>query len=140
MERLLDRIEKDIYKDFGALDIDQVKSGAVTATQIKAAYEALDMAANQFEYQILEFLDRLMIVAGVKDTATFTRATLVNSTESLQMLLQAAPFLTEDYVITKTLELFGDGDKADYIINQRKAEELNRFGIGTDEEEEADEI
>jgi Phage portal protein, SPP1 Gp6-like. len=137
-ERLLDRIEKDIYKDFGALDIDQVKSGAVTATQIKAAYEALDMAANQFEYQILEFLDRLMIVAGVKDTATFTRATLVNSTESLQMLLQAAPFLTEDYVITKALELFGDGDKADYIINQRKAEELNRFGIGTDEEEEAD--
>ena len=135
-ERLLDRIEKDIYKDFGALDIDQVKSGAVTATQIKAAYEALDMAANQFEYQILEFLDRLMIVAGVKDTATFTRATLVNSTESLQMLLQAAQFLTEDYVITKTLELFGDGDKADYIINQRKAEELNRFGIGADEEEE----
>ena len=135
-ERLLDRIEKDIYKDFGALDIDQVKSGAVTATQIRAAYEALDMAANQFEYQILEFLDRLMIVAGVKDTATFTRATLVNSTETLQMLLQAAPFLTEDYVITKTLELFGDGDKADYIINQRKAEELNRFGIGTNEEEE----
>ena len=77
-----------------------------------------------------------MIVAGVKDTATFTRATLVNSTESLQMLLQAAPFLTEDYVITKTLELFGDGDKADYIINQRKAEELNRFGIGADKEEE----
>ena len=80
-----------------------------------------------------------MIVAGVKDTATFTRATLVNSTETLQMLLQAAPFLTEDYVITKALELFGDGDKADYIINQRKAEELNRFGIGTDEEEEEEE-
>lgn len=138
-ERLLDRIEKDIYKDFGALDIDQVKSGAVTATQIKAAYEALDMAANQFEYQILEFLDRLMIVAGIEDTATFTRATLVNSTENLQMLVQAAPFLTEDYVTTKTLELFGDGDKADYIINQRKAEELNRFGIGADEEDQKQE-
>lgn len=135
-ERLLDRIEKDIYKDFGALDIDQVKSGAVTATQIKAAYEALDMAANQFEYQILEFLDRLMIVAGVKDTATFTRSMLINVGEMIQILLQAAPTLTDDYVTKKILELLGDGDQADYIINQKAVEELNRFGIGIEESQQ----
>lgn len=138
-EQLLNRIEKDIYKDFGAMDIEQVKSGAVTATQIKAAYEALDTSADQFEYQIIDFLDRLAEVHGIEDTPTFTRHTLINTTESIQSILQSAPYLTEDYVTTKILELYGDGDKADYIINQRKAEELKRFGVGESTEEEAEE-
>ena len=135
-ERLLDRIEKDIYKDYNALDIDQIKSGAVTATQIKAAYEALDMAANQFEYQLIDFLNRLMVVVGVEDTPTFTRSMLINVSEMIQILLQAAPTLTDDYVTEKILELLGDGDKADYIINQKAVEELNRFGIGVEESQQ----
>lgn len=137
-ERLLDRIEKDIYKDYNALDIDQIKSGAVTATQIKAAYEALNTAADQFEYQIIEFLNRLMKVVGVEDTPTFTRSMLVNVSETVQILTQAAPYLTEDYTTTKILELLGDGDKAEYILNQKAADEMSRF-IPKNETEEAEE-
>lgn len=138
-ERLLDRIEKDIYKNFNAFDVDQVKSGAVTATQIKAAYEPIDMAANQFEYQIIEFLSRLMKVVGIEDTPTFTRAPLVSAPENINMLIQSAQYLTDDYVTTKILELFGDGDKADVIINQKMLEEAKRYldSVVDDEEEQA---
>lgn len=128
-EQLLNRIEKDIYKDFNALDIDQVKSGAVTATQIKAAYENLDTAANQFEYQIDDFHNRLCKVVGIKDTPTYTRSVLINANEMIQMLLQSASALTDEYVTTKILEYLGDGDKAEYILNQKNADELSRYGI-----------
>lgn len=137
-ERILDRIEKDIYKDFNALDIDQIKAGAVTATQIKAAYEALDTAANQFEYQIIDFLFRFCKVFGIYDTPTFTRSILVNTSEMIQTTIQAAQFLTEDYVTTKILEFLGDGDKAEYILNQKTADEMSRF-IPKNETEEAEE-
>ena len=128
-EQLLNRIERDIYKDFNALDIDQIQAGAVTATQIKAAYEQMDMAANQYEYQIIEFLDRLMKVIGIEDTPTFTRSMLINVSEMIQILLQSATALTDEYVTTKILELLGDGDKAEYIINQKVADELARYNI-----------
>lgn len=128
-EHLLNRIERDIYKDYNALDIDQIQAGAVTATQIKAAYEQMDMAANQYEYQIIGFLDRLMKVIGIEDTPTFTRSMLINVNEMIQILLQSATALTEDYVTTKILELLGDGDKAEYILNQKVADELARYNI-----------
>lgn len=134
-ENILDRIERDIYKDYNALDIDQIRAGAVTATQIKAAYESMDMAANQFEYQIIEFLSRVGTVVGIEDTPTFTRSMLINVNESITTLMQVAPLLTEDYVITKILELYGDGDKAEYIINQRIADELSRFNMGNNQVE-----
>ena len=134
-EQILNRIERDIYKDFNALDIDQIQAGAVTATQIKAAYEQMDMAANQFEYQIIEFLERLMKVISIEDTPTFTRSMLINVSEMIQILLQSATALTDEYVTTKILELLGDGDKADYIINQKVAEELQKVGIAIQQKE-----
>lgn len=132
-EQLLNRIERDIYKDYNALDIDQIQAGAVTATQIKAAYEQMDMAANQYEYCIIEFLERLMKVIGIEDTPTFTRSMLINVSEMIQILLQSATTLTDEYVTTKILELLGDGDKAEYIINQKAADELSRYGISVEQ-------
>ena len=76
------------------------------------------------------------MVVGVEDTPTFTRSMLINVSEMIQILLQAAPTLTDDYVTEKILELLGDGDKADYIINQKAVEELNRFGIGVEESQQ----
>lgn len=44
----------------------------------------------------------------------------------MQLVIQAAQFLNQDYVTRKVLELFGDGDKADDILKQMAADELAR--------------
>lgn len=41
-ETYLTRLEKDMYKDFMALDTEQIAAGQVTATQIEVAYEPLN--------------------------------------------------------------------------------------------------
>ena len=115
-EALLDRLAKDMYADYMALNVDEIKGGANTATQIRAAYEPMNNKADQFEYCVIEFLQGILSVAGLEDKPTFTRSYLVNTTEEISVLLQAAQYLDDEYVTRKILTLLGDADKADEII------------------------
>ena len=115
-EALLDRLAKDMYADYMALNIDEIKGGANTATQIRAAYEPMNNKADQFEYCVIEFLQGILSVAGLEDKPTFTRSYLVNTTEEISVLLQAAQYLDDEYVTRKILTLLGDAGKADEII------------------------
>ena len=135
-EKLLDRINKDIYRDAMALDTENIADGATTATQIRAAYENLNSKTDKFEYQVLDFLEGIMAVAGVDDEASFTRSQIINQTESIEILIQAAPYLSEDYVTQKILEILGDGDKAEQMLEDIDEDDMGRI---TTEEEPAEE-
>ena len=123
------RLKHQVYEDFQALDIDEIKGGAVTATQIKAAYEPLNHKTDDFEMCVLECLYRLFqLIPGLEDAEpTFSRSLLVNQTENIQTVIQAASFLTQDYVAQKILALLGDGDKAEEILKQKQEEEAERM-------------
>lgn len=124
-EALLDRLSKDMYSDYMALNIDEIKGGANTATQIRAAYEPMNNKADQFEYCVLQFITGLMEVAGVEDTPTFTRSYLINTQEEISTVLQAAQYLDDEYVTRKILTLLGDGDKAEEVLNRLEESEQN---------------
>lgn len=128
-EKLLERLDRDIYRDYGALNVDEIKNGAVTATQILAAYEPMNIKADQYEYCIHEFIKGLLEVAGVEDEVTFTRSKLINVNEEVQTVLQAATALDEEYVTRKILTILGDGDQAEDILNKMSANELQRGNI-----------
>lgn len=135
-EKLLERIEADLYKDYMALNVEDIKGGAVTATQIEAAYEPLNSKADQYEYQIIQFINGILNVAGIEDTPSFTRSKLINVNEGVTTVLEAAQVLDDDYVTEKILTLLGDGDKAEEIIKRMTADELERGGVTREEEEE----
>ena len=127
-ETLLQKIRSDLYDDYMALDTKEIASGAVTATQIKAAYEPLNSKADLFEYQIKDFLQRLGEIIGEDlSEAAFTRSAIVNTQESIQNLATAANWLPEEYVTRKVLELMGDGDQADKILKQMDEDEVNAW-------------
>ena len=133
-EALLDRLNKQLYRDAMIMNPEDIASGATTATQIRAAYERQNVKCDQFEYCVLDFLHELMRIAGIDDEPTFTRSTIVNVQEEVQTVLQAAPYLSEDYITQKVLTLFGDGDKAEEMIKQRDADAVDR--IKTDDTED----
>lgn len=128
-ETLLDRLEKQLYRDAMIFNPDDVAKGATTATQIRAAYMRQDLKADDFEYQVLEFLNELMRIAGIDDDPSFTRGMTLNIPEEVQTVLQAAQTLSPDYVTEKVLTLFGDGDKAEEMIKNMDADELERVTI-----------
>ena len=126
-EAILERLRNDMYDDYMALDTKAIADGAVTATQIKAAYEPIDSKANEYEYCILDFLSRLLPLAGVDDQPTFTRSTIVNASEQISMVLQSAEYLSQEYVTEKLLNLLGDGDKADEVLENMQNEEMSQM-------------
>lgn len=126
-EALLDRIRADLYEDFMALDTKNIADGAVTATQIKASYEPLNEKTDMFEYQVIAFIQGVLDLAGIEDKPSFTRSTIVNTTEEIQVLLQASAMLDADYVTTKILEYLGDGDKAEEMLKTMDENEMGRF-------------
>jgi SPP1 family phage portal protein len=124
-ERLLDRIENDLYRDFMAVNTDRIASGAVTATQIKASYSPQDAKADDFEYQVGDAIDAIMALAGVEDTYGFERGYVVNVSETITNTLACAQMLPQDYIIKKLLTVMGDGDMADSIIKQMQQKEID---------------
>lgn len=134
-EALLDRISRDLYRDAMALDTDAIAGGAVTATQIKAAYEPLNNKADQYEYCVHDFLDKIMELAGIDDEPSFTRSMLVNTQEIVQTVLQSAEYLSRDYVTAKILTLLGDGDKLKEVLNQMAEDDTERISFELTERE-----
>lgn len=128
-EALLSRLRSDLYDDFMALDTKDIVGGATTATQIEAAYEPLNNKADQYEYQVIDFLQGVLAVAGIDDTPSFTRSYIVNKQEVISSLIQSAQFLEPTYIMQKVLEVLGDGDKFEDILKQVQANELGALNV-----------
>lgn len=132
-ETALDRIRKDIYRDFMALDTEEIAGGAVTATQIKASYEPLNNKTDQYEYCVQEFIQGILAIAGIEDNPTFTRSMLINQGEEIQDIMTATDVLDEEYLTRKILTLLGDGDQAEEILARKAADEVTMGGLTDDE-------
>lgn len=136
-EALLATLRADLYEDAMALDTKNIASGATTATQIKAAYEPLNSKADEYEYCVIEFLQGILSIIGIEDEPTFTRSMIVNGQEEMQMVLQAAQFLDQEYLTKKVLTLLGDGDKAEEILQRIAEQEIEMAQDTTEMEDQA---
>ena len=122
----LDRLERQMFKDFMALKVDDIAAGA-TNDQIQAAYEPINQKTDQFEYQVTDFIQGILELAGIEDEPTYTRSQMSNQSETLEMVLQCAEYLDDEYVTTKILNLLGDADKAQEVLKRKDAEAADRY-------------
>ena len=132
----LDRLERQLFKDFMALKVDDIAAGA-TNDQIQAAYEPINQKTDQFEYQVTEFINGILALAGIEDEPTYTRSQMSNQSELLEMVLQCAEYLDDEYVTTKILTLLGDSDKVQEVLKRKDAEAADRY---KQQEEELEEL
>ena len=133
----LDRLTAQLYKDFMALKVEDISAGSVTATQIVAAYEPINQKTDQFEYCVTDFIQGILELAGIEDEPTYTRSQMSNQGELLEMVLQCAEYLDEEYVTTKILTLLGDADKVEMVLKRKDAEAADRY---KQQEEELEEL
>lgn len=126
-ETALNRLRSQLFDDFMALDVKQIASGAATATEIKAAYEPLNSKTDLLEYQVTEFVDGILAIAGIDDEPTYTRSMIINQSETIQNLVSAAQYLSDNYVTKKILETLGDIDSVEEVVNQRIEDNYSRF-------------
>ncbi len=134
----LDRLERQLFTNFMAADVRKISSGNVTATEIRAAYEPLNAKTDLFEYQVIDFIEGILSVAGIDDHPTFKRSQVVNQLEETEMVLSAAEWLDEETVLRKLPWI--TVDEVAEIMLRRAAENAARYAgsmnENVDEEEE----
>lgn len=135
-EVYLERLEKDIYNDAMALNVSGIQAGNITATQIKAAYEDINLRADAFEEQVLEFMQAVFELAGVgNEKITFNRSKVTNTSEEIQTILSTGDLLPIEYKIKKILALLGDIDHTEEVFDMLKAESLAMMNQNVEPEE-----
>ena len=137
-EVALNRLRGQLFDDFMALDVKEISGGAATATQIKAAYEPLNAKTDLFEYQVTEFINGILDIVGIEDEPTYTRSLIVNQQEMIQNLVTSAEYLSADYITRKVLEILGDIDKVDEVMEQKLVDETSRYRNEPEEDETED--
>lgn len=133
-EAYLNRLEKDIIKDFMGLDIESISAGNVTATQIKAAYEPLSEKADRFEALVIEHLLGLMKLAGIEDYPKFRRSQMSNELELTQMVMQCASILDTQTILEHLP--FLTVDEVPSILERLQDEEADRMPFEKEEQDD----
>lgn len=100
-EACLNRIKNSMYRDFGALDVDNISSQSRTATEIEAAYQPMDEEADDFEYQIIQYIRQLLELRGIDDMPVFKRNRVTNQKEQTETVLLAAQYLDDQTILKK---------------------------------------
>lgn len=126
----IDQLRRQIFDNHMGLDVKEIAAGAVTATQIRAAYEPLNSKADLLELKVTEFINGILSVLGIDDEPTYTRSYIINQNEAVQTIVQAGTELPSEYKTRKILEILGDIDKADEVVKAVVAEDMDRYGSG----------
>lgn len=121
----LQMIRDGIYEDFGALDVHTVAAGA-TNDHIDAAYQPMDEEASDFEYQVSEFIQRLLGLMGVEDAPVFKRTRISNQKEQVDMVVAEAQWLDRETILRKLPNIAPGEVQA--IKDRLDAEDEERMG------------
>lgn len=133
----LDSIRAGIYEDFGGLDVHTIAAGA-TNDHIDAAYQPLDENADDFEYNVTEFILQLLNLIGVEDYPIYKRNRISNQMEQTQMVLSAAQYLDTETVLSKLP--FITIDEIKEIMKRTETEEYNNYEPEVTNDEDTGEV
>ena len=135
-ERCLDRLHNKMYEKYGGFDVHTIEAGA-TNDHIEAGYWPMDEEADDFEYEIIDFVQAILEMMGETEGTTpiFKRNRVSNQYQQTQMVMLAAPNLDDQTILEKLP--FISVDEVDDILARKDGESFSRFDdMQTDEEEE----
>ena len=95
----LNFIRASIYEGFGALDVRALSAGHRTATEIDAAYQPLDEAADDFEAQCTDAIAQLLNILGLKDEPLYKRNRVANVYEQTRTVMLARGLIDDETLV-----------------------------------------
>ena len=124
----LQQIKNDMYEDFHVLDVHTVEAGS-TNDHIDAAYQPMDLEADEYEKQIIDTVMNLTELAlGKKYIPLFTRNKISNKKEQTDMVIECSSYLDNETIL-KHLP-FLSSDEISTILKNKEAEDYEQFNDG----------
>ena len=107
----LSLLERALYQDYMALDMDALTGGSLTNVAIKAAAANLHLKADRYEWQLRQFVQELLSLIGhPTEDIRFNRQTIANESEvvsdickmrddiDLRTALRLNPYIQEEEI------------------------------------------
>lgn len=126
-ERCLKQLRNKMYENYGGFDVHTVEAGA-TNDHIEAAYWPMDEEADDFEYEIIDFVQAILEMMGVDEddsTPIFKRNRVSNQKEQTEMVMLAAEEIDRQTILTKLPWI--TVDEVDDILARMDGEDMNRL-------------
>ena len=80
----LELLERALYQDYMALDMDALTGGSLTNVAIRAATANLNLKADRCEWQVRQFMESLLDLLGIRtQDVRFKRQTIANESETV---------------------------------------------------------
>ena len=128
----LDLLEKALYKDFSAVNLQEITGGSLTNVAIKAAMANLERKCDVFEWQVRAFVQQLLTLLGTEtESIAFKRQDMTNSTETIQNIYMAQNDLDRETRL-RLNPMIADEDIPDIM---RKKDEEDTVGLSLTTEE-----
>ena len=99
----------------------------------------MNIKASMLESCVTSFIKGLLKLLGIDDDPSYQRDTIVNKNEEIQNILQAADYLSDEYMTKKLLTILGDIDAVEDVMKQRLVEDTERFAKENNETPENEE-
>lgn len=94
----LDLLERALYQDYMALNMDALTGGSLTNVAIRTATANLNLKADRYEWQVRQFVrDILALIGKPTDDIRFRRQTIANESETVADIA-----LMRDYIDDET--------------------------------------
>lgn len=131
-EALLERLRKQLFFDFQAVDVERVGAGGVTTVEIRSAYNALERKCDRLERYVGDAVRDLLRIMGKNPDDYpfhFQRARELNEQEAVQTALMKLQVLGDEAVTKEILEISGKTDEFDEIQKAKAAEAMERMNM-----------
>lgn len=134
----LQLLEKALYQDFMALNMDALTGGSLTNVAIETAMTNLNLKADRYEWQAFRFVQGILALAGVQtEEIRFERQSIANKSEIVQDIytmradidLRTALKLNP-YIMQDEIDGIVDALAAEQLTGQPSMEDLQRIVDG----------
>lgn len=136
----LDMLEKALYGDFMALDMDALTGGSLTNVAIKAAEKDLNLKCDRYEWQVFSTVQQLLALIGVEtEQIRFKRQELVNESELIQNIVAMREDIDHEtalklnpYIMDEEIEKIMDNVAAEQVSGMPSMTQLEKELEGGD--------
>ena len=119
-------LEREIYKDYMGVNMDEITGNSLTNVAIRTATANLNLKADRYEWQVFRFVQLVLALQGIKtEGISFKRQTIANETE----IIENISVMREDIDDETALKLnpYIDQEAIPGILANRDAKVLTGF-------------
>lgn len=119
----LEILRKHLFYDFAAVDFERTAGGNITTSEIKQAYENMNLKADKVEMLLTDAIADVLKLMGYEGTTFhFTRPKNINESETIQTALAVAPYMGEEETTRTICEIQGKIDSFEKIQSKKLSE------------------